>query len=620
MIIRKYINQLTKMTTKKKKIVSLLVISAMIVGTCGCSNTVKEETQVDEAEVETRLANNTEQEEVKLDNPNAADYVYQNGLVYTEDSEKLWASAFAIKDNKFIYVGDDNTEELKNLIGETTIVTDLQGKMVTPNLIDAHTHPGTVAMTKWCTSIDGQDKETLLAQIAEGCEENKDPYIFFKCYPSDLFGEAGPRKEWLDEIEPDRPIAISDFNDHSLWVNSKWYEVYGANDPDVIPKKIEGFRKDANGYTGLIEELGWMDYMDEFYETLGWRPPIDASEEVMSWVPDDLKLWGVTGVFDGYIESDDQAESIYNLDQAGKLNMYYDMSVKMSDYADLEDTIARIKSLNTQYKTDHVKIDTIKIFYDGTNELGTSALVDGTIPDPNNHGYLFMDKEQTKETIRRANEEGIDVHFHMVGDLAFRQVCDAVEELQNEIGQLSSQVEFCHCEYINPADRERPAKLGIIVNWTPHWTGGYFGEAALTYLGEERYNDMYYFNPLIESGAIVTFGSDIYSWDEEYRANPYFGMQIAMTRIDIDYPLEDEDGNIKARESDYAKFSLEDLLKGYTINAAIALRIDDITGSIEVGKYANFNIYSQNLFDVEVEEFKDVLPETVIFEGKELNK
>ncbi len=171
---------------------------------------------------------------------------------------------------------------------------------------------------------------------------------------------------------------------------------------------------------------------------------------------------------------------------------------------------------------------------------------------------------------------------------------------------------MCHCEYINPADRLRPAELGIIVNWTPQWSGGYFGEAAREYLGDERFDDMYQFNPTIDSGAIVTFGSDIYSWSEEYRANPYFGMQTAMTRVDIDFPLESNNG-VRLPES--AKLSLEDLLKGYTINAAKQLRIDDVTGSIEVGKRANFNIYSENLFEIDPFEFKDVMPETVVFEG-----
>ena len=254
---------------------------------------------------------------------------------------------------------------------------------------------------------------------------------------------------------------------------------------------------------------------------------------------------------------------------------------------------------------------TMKIFYDGTNELGDSALIDGTVEDPDNHGYMIFDYEQTKEVIRACNAAGIDVHFHLVGDLAFRTICDVTEELLSELGGLDIQVEMCHCEYVDEADMTRPAQLGIIINWTPHWSGGYFGDGAKQYLGEDRYNKMYQFNTMIDSGAIVTFGSDVYSMFEENRANPYFGMQTAMTRVDIEWPIEEG-----MRPSEDAKLSLEKLLKGYTIDAAIQLRVDDVTGSISVGKRANYNLYPVNLFDVPEEEFKDVLPAVVVFEGQ----
>ena len=567
--------------------------------------------------------------EAEVSDSDAADVVYINASMLTEDPETEGSTVFAVKDGRFIYVGNDENAVPKN--GSTQIV-DLSGKYVTPNLIDAHTHPATVAMTKWCTEIDGETKEELLDQIKEDLSEKDpetEPYVFFKCYPSDLFPDGEPRREWLDdiceELGKDFAIAISDFNDHSVWVNTKWLKIYGAFNEDgtvnedADPRKVDGFQKDPDGsYYGLVVELAWMDYMDEFYEKLGWRPPIDQTEELMSIVTDDLKSWGMTGVFDAYIESDQQVESVYNLDKAGKLNMYYDLSVKLTSYDDIDDTIERIQRLDGQYHTDHVKVDTIKVFYDGTNEAGTGSSVDGITGEPDNHGWLMMDEDQTYELFRKANEAGLDVQLHMVGDLAFRQACNAAERLENEVGTLDSQIEFCHCEYINPEDRERPAKLGIIINWTPHWSGGYFGEGALRYLGEERYNDMYQFNPTIKAGGIVTFGSDIYSWDEEQRANPYFGMQTAMTRFDLEYPLEDDDGNPKMRECEAAKLSLEDLMKGYTINAAVALRVDDVTGSVTVGKSANFNIYGENLFDVPVDELQNVLPETVIFEGREI--
>ena len=577
----------------------------MSLSACGRDNTDKEQT-----------SEKTEQETKASAEDEAADCIFTNGLIYTEDESQPWAEAFAVKDNKFVYVGDADTDELKAMTGDNTRIVDLCGKMVTPNLIDAHTHPATVSMTAWCAEIWEDSLEDYERVISEYCAEHSkedEPFIYFKCYPSDMFGTEGPKKEILDAIEPDRPIMISDFSDHAAWVNTKWLETYGAYDMDPDDPRLDGFVRTPDGdFQGWITELGFMENMEDFYDRLGWRPPIDCTVEVMSLLTNDLKSWGVTGVFDGYLEQEMQIESIHKMDEDGTLNMYYDMSVMLSDYSELDETLDYINELNEKYGSDHVTMDTMKIFYDGTNELGTSALVDGTVQDPDYHGELFMSAEETKDTIRKANEKGVDVHFHLVGDLAFRMVCDAVEELTDEDGPLDIQVEMCHCEYINPADRERPAKLGIIINWTPHWTGGYFGEAARTYLGDERFDDMYQFNPTIDSGAIVTFGSDVYSWDEEYRANPYYGMQTAMTRVDIDAPLESNGG---FRKPESAKLSLENLLKGYTINAAIQLRINDKTGSIENGKRANFNIYKENLFDVDPFEFKDVMPETVVFEG-----
>lgn len=540
-----------------------------------------------------------------------ATYVLKGGYIYTENADQPEAEAIAVEGDKIVYVGANDTDELNALIGDSTTVIDLEGKMVTPNLIDAHTHPAAVGRTAWHTRMDSWTLEDILAFITGYLAEHsveEQPFIYFEYYPSNLFGPEGPRKEVLDEIAPDRPILVEDFSDHACWVNSKFLELLQL--PEDGSVNTDFFVSDENGYTGWILEGKWRGYVENMYETLNWRPAEECTEAVMSTMTDDLKTWGVTGVMDAHYEQEMQLESISNLDKAGTLNMYYDMSIVLGDYANLEECIEMIHTMGAKYDTDRVKTATMKIFYDGTNELGDAALVDGTVAEPDYHGYLMMDLEQTEQVIRRCNEEKIDVHFHMVGDLAFRQVCDATEAVLAEVGALDIQVEVCHCELIHPDDYNRPAELGIIVNWTPHWSGGYFGDASLQYLGEERYNRMYQFNPIIESGAVVTFGSDCYSMFEENRANPYFGMQTAMTRVDIEYPLD-----CGMRTPEDAKISLENLLKGYTINAAIQLRIDDITGSLEVGKNANLNVYDVNLFDVPAEEFKDVLPSAVMFEG-----
>ncbi|MBR2256627.1 MAG: amidohydrolase family protein [Blautia sp.] len=537
------------------------------------------------------------------------------GRIYTSDETQPWAEAMAIEDGKFVYVGD--AAGVENYIDENSDVITYDKGMITASLFDAHTHPATVGMTGWHTKMGVPDYDGIISFITDYLAEHdaeEAPFVYFEYYPSDLFGPEGPNKAPLDEIAPDRPILIRDFSDHASWVNSRCLELLGVYDLDPSDPVLDDYVRDENGdFTGWVLELGLAPLLDNLYEALDWYPPEEPTVEVMRLLTDDMKKWGVTGVFDAFIEDELQVQSIHDMDAAGELNMYYEMSYVLTDFADLDEVVETLHWLNDEYGTEHVKIDTVKIFYDGTNELGDSALIDGTVLDPDDHGFMLFDYEETKEIIRRCNAEGLDVHFHLVGDLAFRTICDVTEELIAEQGPLDIQVEMCHCEYVDPADMTRPAQLGIIVNWTPHWSGGYFGNAALQYLGQERFDNMYQFNPMMDSGAIVTFGSDCYSMFEANRANPYFGMQTAMTRIDIEWPIDDEN---PMRQKEEAKLSLEKLLKGYTINSAIQLRVDDIAGSIEAGKSANYNVYGVNLFDVPEDEFQYVMPELVVFEGR----
>jgi predicted amidohydrolase YtcJ len=155
----------------------------------------------------------------------------------------------------------------------------------------------------------------------------------------------------------------------------------------------------------------------------------------------------------------------------------------------------------------------------------------------------------------------------------------------------------------------RVGDLGIIINWSPHWSGGYFGPVSAEWLGKERFNRMYQFNPIIDKGGIVNYGSDVVTQYEAHRADPFFGMQVAHTRIDPEFPMG-------VREPISACLSLENLLKGYTINGAVQLRLADRIGSIEVGKLANIVLLSKDLFSVPKDKIRAVEPVAVVFEGK----
>ena len=250
-----------------------------------------------------------------------------SGKIYTSDEARPWAEAMAVRDGKFVYVGDAAGAE--EFVGENTEVVTRDGGMITPGLFDAHTHPASVGRSAWHVKMGLPDYDGIISFITRYLAEHdaeEAPFVYFEYYPTNLFGPEGPNKAPLDEIAPDRPILVRDFSDHASWVNSKCLELLGVYDLDPSDHRLEDFVRDENGdFTGCIRELGFGLLQNNMFEALGWYPPDEPTPEVMSVLTDDLKKWGVTGVFDGFIEHLMQPQSVHDLDAAGKLNMYYDM-------------------------------------------------------------------------------------------------------------------------------------------------------------------------------------------------------------------------------------------------------------------------------------------------------
>ena len=121
---------------------------------------------------------------------------------------------------------------------------------------------------------------------------------------------------------------------------------------------------------------------------------------------------------------------------------------------------------------------------------------------------------------------------------------------------------------------------------------------------------------MIESGADVAFSSDVVTWSKLERANPFYGIQIGHTRVDIEDPLDPQRFPGSMRPMEEAKLSREVLLTGSTIKGAEQMHLDDITGSLEVGKLADMVVLSEDFFNIEADKIKDIKVEAVFFEGK----
>ena len=186
------------------------------------------------------------------------------------------------------------------------------------------------------------------------------------------------------------------------------------------------------------------------------------------------------------------------------------------------------------------------------------------------------------------------------------------------------KVTCAHLEVQDDADIPRFAKLGVTANYTPSWHAGAMSgnpyEVYCQFLGEERAGKMMRSKSVWDTGALVTWSSDTVAFMDFSSWNPYYGMEVGMTRwinektniseltrTITDFPPADE------------KMSIEEMILGYTINGAKQLGIENAKGSITAGKDADFLVFDNDLLTAEHEGFSYNKPTDVYFGGKKVN-
>lgn len=552
--------------------------------------------------------------------------VLKNARIYTANEKAPWAAAVVIEDKKISYVGKDDSSKY----GDADKVYDMGGRYIYPGIIDSHIHPGMVSQSAWHVKLpwtdDLKEIQDFIRDYVAKHPKEETPFLYFEYYPTNLFGAKGPHKKYLDEVCSDRPAMCQDFGEHQHWYNSAMLEAMGVTKDTVDPSPgLQEFVRDENG-----EPVGWgkefvhneEPFASNLYKAIGWKPPVEMTPEIMTPFFQFLEDSGITTIAEGILEGEAQMKSMYELDKAGKLHTYYDGCVRYYTLADLPEKIAFLREMNSKYQSEHIKLNTMKLFLDGTNETGNSASLHPHVNDPagTNYGEIAMSEDDLTECFKICNDEKLDMHIHMVGDRAFRTGCNAVERAKADVAAAGKEwvIEpiFAHCEIVDPADMKRPAELGITINWTCHWSGGYFGEEAMTFFTEEKWRRMYQFNPIIDSGALVTFSSDVVTFYELHRADPFFSMQVAATRVDPEFPLDPDKYPGSVRPPENAKLDVSFLLKGYTINGARQMHWDKMLGSIEEGKIANMNVCKENIEEYPCDRLTDLSWDAVIFDGQ----
>jgi predicted amidohydrolase YtcJ len=540
--------------------------------------------------------------------PDAADTIFKNGNVYAGNVRNPWASDVAVSGGKFVYVGDDASD----FIGPKTAVYDLGGSTVIPGIIDGHSHPGLVALsTKNFVLEDVSTKQNLMDSIRRMVAENPDvPVLIGGFWPNELFDVNGPRKEELDQIESDRPLIVYDSWGHTLWANSMAIDQASVtrDTADIVPG-FAFYQKDESGEpTGWITESAASVFINHFQSV---TPEV---ERKLREYLDYYRNLGITTLLDaGNFGLDREMYSALSaMDKKQALPVTYHGAYTLFVPDDAANAVQTLKQLAKDFNGERIRIDTLKIFFDGVLETRTAAISQDYLDTPGNNGEALLSTKQVHDLILELEAEGFNLHVHAVGDRATTTILDAVQNARASLGRAQTiRITICHLETVKDADFGRFKQLGVIANFTPHWWIGDDRSWVESGIGDEALN-MQRAQPLISDGAVVTFSSDItdaYEWKMD-QASPYMGMQVGHTRQYFDAQANDP---YLPPLSD--RLRRTDLVNGYTTNAAYQLGRSDEIGSIVVGLRADFVVLNQNLFEVDKYVIHKSAPTAVIIAG-----
>ena len=552
-----------------------------------------------------------------------ADTIYTNGKIYTVNEAQPWAEAVAIKDGKFLVVG--SAAEVEAVTGKETEVVDLAGAFAMPGIGDTHIHPALVMPKRAFCSLPGTfyepTEEQTLDALRECIANYPDDREWFVAtgWTMPAFSPETLTREFLDQLIPDRPAFIEDeTGGHTAWFNTLAMEAAGVSrDTEDTPESFYSRTKDGD-ISGLAFEGG----LNPFLEAM---PPFDTELRKFAFMKllDEATSKGITAVGDAYVFEHD-LQAYQELKQEGKLKQHTVLYLKGNlGTAELTPVEELLEWWNAYDLPGH---KAVKIGMDGSIESYSAPLVDGyadseapEIESPLPGDTLPAEEETAADNVRplvpaeefadyiaQLDAAGFQVMVHAIGDGTVRATLDGYEKVIEANGNNRLHHHMDHCSLIHPDDFQRFVDLDVSCTiWPPlNAPVGYNLGNIKPVLKPETWARMYDNRNRWDAGMRLVNHTDAPAavlW-------PWWGMEATVTRGIPGQP------DVPKMSPDQA-LTVAETIEAYTINAAWALRIDDVTGSIEEGKFADLIILNHNLFEIPETEIHTAEVQKTIFKG-----
>ncbi len=532
-----------------------------------------------------------------------ADVVMVGGKVWTGVASDPVTEAVAIEGTHILATGTDAA--MMKLAVPGAKIIQLHGRLVLPGFNDAHVHIQMgganlvgVHLTDCKSKAEFRERMAAYAKTIP-----KGKWIVSGLWDEQRWSPVAlPTHELIDDVTPNNPVAVSRTDLHMILANAYAMKLAGV---DRNTKDVPGgvIMRDAEGNpTGIFK--------DAAKDLILSKIPADTEADMETYILATEKVAaenGVTSVQDMAVSTTDptgplKLEALQRLSHEGRLTLRVAECLPLVYGKQMSEL-----GIEEPFGNDLYHIGCLKSFADGGLGASTAWFTAPYTDNPKNYGIASDSMQHPEEMyaeFKLADEAGLQLITHAIGDRANHTILDMYERLEKEDGPRDRRYRIEHAQTLLPGDIPRFAELHVIASVQPYHAID-DGRWAEKRIGAERVKYTYAFRSLMDSGAVVAFGSD---WPVAPLV-PLTGIYAAVTRRTID-------GKNPGGWEPQQKVTVAESVKAYTYNAAYAEREEKIKGRIAPGQLADLIVLSDDIFRIDPVKIDDVKVEMTVFGGK----
>ena len=514
-----------------------------------------------------------------------ADLLLLNARVLTMDEKQPAVQAIAVQGGRIAWVGSN--ADARRLYHNVARIMDLHGGTVLPGIIDAHTHLIELGNSLLRLNLkDAATEKEIVERVKQrAASAAANEWILGWGWDEGKWASNYPSNQALSDASPQNPVFLLGLHTFAAFANKRALQLAGITKDTPDPENGKILHDDKTGEpTGIL-----LNHAQELVSKN--IPPMTPpqAKRALQLAARECVRNGLTSVHEAKV-TPTELSAIRELVQEGRMPLRVYVMLDGADKDFAEEWLKRGPEIDPRHR---LTIRAIKLFADGALGSRGAALLEPYTDAPQTKGLMTTPEPEVYKLTRRALQSGFQVCTHAIGDAANRSVLDAYEQAMREVPEAHDpRLRIEHAQVLTPQDIPRFAELGVIASMQPtHCTSDMTW--AEKRLGPQRIKGAYAWRSVKDTGAHLPLSSDF----PGETLNPFYGIYAAVTR-------EDPQGSPAGGWYPNQKLTLDEALRGYTVEAAYAEFEEKAKGSIEPGKLADLTVISQDITKIP---YRDVL-------------